>query len=62
MAPISPLLLNTYSLEAAALPLVASSLSSGGRERGIMVGLLVLGGGGHGMAVVPKVVEQMDPF
>ena len=64
-APISPLLLNTYSFEVAVPPLIASSLGSDGIEDGLMVGMLVLGGGGgggHGMVVVPKFVEQIDPF
>ena len=61
-APIS-LLLNKYSFEVAVPPLIASSLGSDGIEDGLMVGMLVLGGGGgHVVAVVPKSVEQMDLF
>ena len=45
-APISPLLLNTYSLGFAASLLADSSLGSVEGEASLLVGMLVLGGGG----------------
>ena len=61
-APISPLLLNTYSFGFAASLLAVSSLSSGEGEANILSGVLVLGGWGACCGCFPRFCGVDGPF
>ena len=61
-APISPLLLNTYSFWFAAPLMVALGLSFGEGEVNILAGVLVLGGWGSCCGCFPKISGFGGPF